>query len=486
MKKINLCLVFILFFALSKAQNVIIDTSFGTNGITEMPFNSSGNDISKSILLTNGKIIFISTKINGTNNNEVFITRINSNGTIDTSFGVNGFVSPNIQGNYQISTKILNDNSILVYGGYNPVKVIKYSENGIIDNTYGINGEVEIGTNIFPWESDISFSNNNLILLSDGSVIVRYFQNPNSFLKKLLPNGTTDTTFGSNGIVSNIISKYIFISNDNKIIGFKFSSNSYTIEKFNLNGTLDNTFGTNGNMVINLPYSNFESKYIEQDNLGRFLIEKLNFNSNPAFLFDAFRLDTNGQIDTSFGSNGFISFNNFQTLIVPTTYNNNKYYFGGTTIVSNALDNLIMLKHNENGTLDTNFNGNGYKIENTNSIQEVCESINIQSDGKILVSGEYLNGTTKKLYLMRYVDQNLSTVDFENTKLKINNPINEILNITTDKEIKNVLIIGTDGKIIIETKEKNINTSKISKGIYILIVEFKNEIKKFTTKIIKQ
>ena len=96
-----------------------------------------------------------------------------------------------MQGNYQISTKILNDNSILVYGGYNPVKVIKYSENGIIDNTYGINGEVEVGTNIFPWESDISFSNNNLILLSDGSVIVRYFQNPNSFLKKLLPNGTT-------------------------------------------------------------------------------------------------------------------------------------------------------------------------------------------------------------------------------------------------------------------------------------------------------
>lgn len=484
MKKIYIYIT-ILISTISYSQ-VIIDNTFGTNGITEMPFDSSGNDISKSILLTNGKIIFVSTKINGANNNEVFITRVNSNGTIDTSFGTNGFVLPNIQGNYEVSTKIQNDNSILIYGGFNPSKIIRYTEDGILDNTFGTNGVVELAANTYSSESDISFSNNNFLLQNDGSMIVRYIENSNAFLKKVLSNGTSDNTFGINSIVSNIISKEIFLSNDNKIIGFNFTSNNYTIEKFNLTGTTDNTFGTNGIMTINLPYTDFESKYIEQDYLGRFLVEKLNFNTIPAFLFDAFRLNGNGLLDTSFGTNGYVNFNNFQTLIVPTVLVNNKYYFGGATVISNALDNLIMLKYNENGTLDTNFNSNGYKIENTNSIQEFCESINIQTDGKILVSGEYKNGSTKKLYLMRYVDQNLSTTDFENNSLKIVNPINETLDIITENEINSVSIIGVDGKLVIKTNQNNINTSTLSKGMYIVVVEFRNDTKKYVAKLIKQ
>ena len=483
MKKIYLFLAVIT--SISTHSQVIIDNSFGTNGITEMPFDSSGDNISKSTLLTSGKILFVSTKINGVNNNEPFITRINSIGTNDTNFGVNGFASPNIQGNYEISTKTQSDNSILIYGGYNPAKIIRYTEDGILDNTFGTNGIVELGPNTYPSESDISFSNKNLLLQSDGSIIVRYIQNSNAVLKKVLSDGTPDNTFGVNSLIENIISKEIFISSDNKIIGFSFTSNNYTVEKFNLNGTNDNTFGTNGIMVVSLPYTNFESKYIEQDNSGRFLVEKLNFNTTPAFLFDAFRLNNNGLLDTSFGTNGYINFNNFQTLIVPTILVNNKYYFGGATIVSNTLDNLIMLKYNEDGTLDTSFNGNGYKVENTNTIQEVCESINIQTDGKILVSGKYNNGSTKKLYLMRYVDQNLSTNDFENTSLKIVNPINETLNIITENEINNVSIIGTDGKLMIKTNEKNINTSNLSKGMYIVIIEFKNDRKRHIAKIIK-
>lgn len=476
----------ILTFNVFYSQNVILDTTFGINGIIEMPFDSSGNDISKSLLLPNGKIVFTSTKINGANNNEVFITKINPNGTIDTSFGVNGFVYPSIQGNYQTSTKILSNNSIVIYGGYNPAKIIKYTENGILDNTFGINGVVELGVNTYSSETDTSFSNNNILLQNNGSIVVRYIQNSNTYLKKILSNGLSDNAFGINSLVSNIISREIFISSDNKIMGFKFTSNNYNIEKFNLDGTIDNSFGNNGNMVVNLPYSNFESKYIEQDHLGRFLVEKLNFNSTPAFQFDAFRLNSSGFLDTSFGTNGYINFNSFQTLIVPTTLVNNKYYFGGSTIVSNAFDNLILLKYNENGTLDTNFNTNGYKVENTNSIKEFCESINIQTDGKILVSGEYQNGSTKKLFLMRYLDQNLSTTSFRDTSLKIVNPINEVLNIITDHEIDNISIIGNDGKILIKSNETNIDSSELSKGIYIVVIEYKNESKKQFAKIIKQ
>ena len=58
------------------AQSVSIDQNFGTNGITEMPFDSSGNDLSSCVLLSSGKILFLSTKINGSNQNEVFLCRL--------------------------------------------------------------------------------------------------------------------------------------------------------------------------------------------------------------------------------------------------------------------------------------------------------------------------------------------------------------------------------------------------------------------------
>jgi uncharacterized delta-60 repeat protein len=484
MKKI-FSFILVLTSIITYSQSVIIDTSFGTNGILEMPFDSNGNDNSKSILLANGKIVFISTRINGDNQNEVFITRVNSNGTIDSSFGNNGFTLLDIQGNYEINTKIQSDSKLIIYGGYNPAKIIRLTEDGLLDSNFGNNGVFELSSNSYPSESDISFSNNNLILLPDNSIIIRYLENSNVSLKKILPNGTMDSNFGVNGVAAYPLSKEIFLSNDNKIIGFNFTSNNYTIEKFNLDGSSDMFFGINGIMTMNLPYTDFETKYIEQDNLGRFLVERLTFNTTPAFEFEAFRLDSNGLIDTSFGTNGYINFNTFQTLIVPSILNNGNYYFGGATISSNSLDNLVLLKYNDSGSLETNFNNTGYKVENTNSIQEFCESINIQTDGKILVSGEYKNGGTKKLFLMRYIDQDLSTTNFEENNVKILNPINEKLEIITNKEVEKISVYDTSGKLIFEANHNSITTSKLSKGLYIVVTEFKNEELKYINKVIK-
>ncbi|MEZ4837905.1 T9SS type A sorting domain-containing protein [Flavobacterium sp.] len=487
MKKffINIAL---LISTISFSQSVVIDNSFGTNGMIELPFDCSGNPTTKSILLSNGKIIFLGTRINGSNNNEVFISRLNSNGTIDSDFGNNGFIYPNLQHYHNSYIKIQTDNKILIYGSSNPVKLIRLEEDGMYDSSFGVNGVFELPANSYHSEDSAFFNGNNLLILNDGKILLRYLQglNGTATLLKLNQNGTPDLNFGINSLLVGLSSKAIFLGNDNKIIGFNFTSNDYTIEKFNLDGSNDTTFGTNGSMLVNLPYTDFETKYIEQDNFGRFLVERLTFNTTPAFEFEIFRLNNNGLIDTSFGNNGFVNFNNFQTLILPTVLVNNKYYFGGTTIVSNTFDNLIILKYDENGTLDTGFNGIGYLIENTNSLQEGCESINIQTDGKILVSGKYKNGDTYKLFIMRYIDQNLSTNYFEKSSLKIINPVRDTLNINTEDEINNISIIGTDGKLIMKTSEKNIDTSKLSKGMYIIVVEFKSDEKKHISKIVKQ
>jgi len=474
--KLKLIYLVFIFFINSYSQNITLDNNFGNNGILEIPFDSSGSDVSKCKILSNGKIIFLSTRINGSNLNEVFITQINTDGTIDTTFGTNGFVFLNLQHYHDNYLKIQSDNKILIYGDRTPAKLIRLNPNGDYDNSFATNGVLEFPNNSYHSEDNGLFSTNNIVLQTDGKILIRFIQDLNGIIKikRLNIDGTPDNSFATNSELIGSVSNAIFLGNDSKILGFSSSSNSYTIEKINIDGTFDNTFGINGVMTYTLPYTDFETKYLFKDNLGRFIIEKLNLNTT--LNFDAFRLNENGELDITFGANGFISFSDFQTLIVPIFNSNSKYYFGGSTIVSNNIDNQILMRFNDNGNIDNSFNSVGYYIESTNSINEFSESINIQSDGKILTSGEYTNGTNKKLYLIRYNSPTLGTEEFNENDIKIVNPIKTKLEITSNNNIKSISLFNIKGQLIFSNLKRGDDLQYLNQGLYVLKIKFDNGI----------
>ena len=65
------------------------------------------------------------------------------------------------------------------------------------------------------------------------------------------------------------------------------------------------------------------------------------------------------------------------------------------------------------------------------------------------------------------------------------NPINDILNIKTDKKISEVKLYSIEGSLLKTTKEKTINMSKFAPGNYVLQISLEDG-KQFTKKIIKQ
>ena len=79
-------------FALARyLPNGILDTTFGTNGTTFLPFLVTGstNDLAHSVQLqSNGKII-----VSGASNNQSTVVRLTANGTLDSTFGSNGIVT---------------------------------------------------------------------------------------------------------------------------------------------------------------------------------------------------------------------------------------------------------------------------------------------------------------------------------------------------------------------------------------------------------
>ena len=242
----------------------------------------------------------------------------------------------------------------------------------------------------------------DLIVLSDNSVIMvgntyitpqRYFS-----LVKYLDNGMPDNSFGENGIVlldiglgddyATCISK----DNDEKLVvaGYSFNGNynDFSIARLTSNGAIDETFCDSGMLVM--PTGKSDS-YI---NDVKILADNSIIIAGKAFItdnydFTLYKLQPNGKPDSTFGVNGFVSFNfgsSYDEAIKVQLLENDKLLVGGTSF--NGLTNDVTLARFTNtGTLDSTFNKVGFYSwdfeERTNTFSDMA----VGSDGSIYVTG---------------------------------------------------------------------------------------------------
>lgn len=223
---------------------VIIDT-FGLN--TSNQFGSN-EYISGLILQPDGKIIFSgATDMNKAAEDwDAYLYRLNSDGTIDTSYGTNGVVITDFNGRDGFG--LLNrydDNSIVAVGNTfigNVAKIIlaKYNENGMLDSSFGTDGKVITQTNnpnTFDLCIDSKLQSDGKIVCVglDGNVDANPFQNSNFLLLRYNFDGSLDTTFSPTGyLTTNFNSDYNFgksvaIQDDERIVigGYSYISNFF-------------------------------------------------------------------------------------------------------------------------------------------------------------------------------------------------------------------------------------------------------------------
>jgi len=219
-----------------------LDTSFNSN------VGSGFNFAVQAIAIQNdGKIIAIGgfALYNGTNVGK--IARINTDGTLDTSFNVggSGFVTGN-----GIIIKIQSDGKILVVGAFSDYNgtsvnnIVRINLDGTIDNTFNVGGSSSNG------------QIRNIDIQSDGKmIIVGDFTSYNGTsvgkIARINTDGTLDTSFNIGGSGLNNIAYAVAIQSDGKIIvGGGFTSYNGTsanrIAYLNSDGTLDTSFNVGG------------------------------------------------------------------------------------------------------------------------------------------------------------------------------------------------------------------------------------------------
>lgn len=354
----------------------------------------------------------------------LYLARYNTNGSIDQSFGENGKTLIRTVANIKaISARkivVQPDNKILalcrfVPGAlYGDVGLIRLNEDGSVDNSFGTNGFVL--TTLSPWEDVLG----GLALQPDGKIVVSGNRQDDEsqpgpeFVLRYLPDGTPDESFGVNGQVftyftSNSTPGDVLLQPDGKIVtGSEYGAltSQFQLVRYNANGTIDESFGTNGIARLK-PVSGFFSQLsslaLQAD--GK-IIAAGGYGTMSLARFNA-----NGTVDASFGNLG--GYTNFYTPGITAISKNvfltkdNKIVITGNYYKS-AAEQVAAVQFNNNGAIDSSFGENGVAAggfsENTYGSDIVSGFGLLQPDGKIIVSGSFLqnDGDTYNVALFRF------------------------------------------------------------------------------------
>jgi uncharacterized delta-60 repeat protein len=241
-----------------------IDSSFAVNGV--MAIEEEGFVYQSAILQTDGSILLMGDKTGDAPDflSNISVRRIKSSGSIDSSFGTDGIVllPSAITSGFGKGLALLSDGRIIVAGkdAENSSTIVIYglNSNGTPDIGFGIDGKRSINT---------SFSENGLgsiAVQSDNKILLAgYFVEANNqsgfFCLRIQVNAGTDNSFGTNGYYKTNPSSSDFlelnsvlVTHNDKILLTGHVSNpsdlssSVKIIRLLTNGTPDNSFNGNG------------------------------------------------------------------------------------------------------------------------------------------------------------------------------------------------------------------------------------------------
>lgn len=470
-------------------SNGALDTTFLNPG----GFGTGGNQsINCMALQSDGKILITGEYINSYNGIAIKrLARVNADGTLDAAFNTGTGPSSSV---YVIATQ--SDGKILIGGrftNYNGVSrngIARLNTDGTLDTTFNI------GTGV-------NNSIYSIAVQSDGKILISgLFTTFNGITRnkfaRLNADGTLDTTFDPGAGPDNIIYSIVLQKDGQIIIAGDFKKYKGTskqcIARLNIDGTIDTTF----NAGISIEWS-VDVVKIQSDRkllLSGTFVGYTGVNSPSPGLA---RLNADGSLDDTFAAKSMFFINEgtnpYANPSSMEIQSDGKILIGGNITSYGGTPILNIARLNTDGTHDTTFIA-GTGITNNQGISSSVDNIIIQPDGKILITGDFIlyNGVSVG-HIARILPGEvtaLSTDEFINHSfLKVYpNPSTGLFNINSNQNIENasIKVFDLNGRIIHHSKENSennvLNLTNVQNGIYILNIEKKGY--NYSQKIIKQ
>jgi uncharacterized delta-60 repeat protein len=203
-----------------------LDTTFGNAGIVISDFGQGLESYAIALMIQpDGKIA-----IAGESAYEFMVARYNSNGTLDPTFGTNGFAQTEMSGWDTPHGAVLQpDGKILVVGNteeaspYPSLALARYNSDGSPDQSFGDSGKVVTGSGLLA--AVVLQPDNKIVALGDDS---RYF-----LLLRFNPDGSQDPTFANGGTIKTwfngewVGATDLVLQSDGKVVAGGYSEKPY-------------------------------------------------------------------------------------------------------------------------------------------------------------------------------------------------------------------------------------------------------------------
>ena len=365
-------------------NNSGLDPAFGNNGIVRTDFSvyEEGHSVT---VLNDGKLL-VAGYAAGQNNDDFALVRYASDGSLDTTFDSDGIVTTDLGDyDYGYALVITSDNQILVagYTGSDDVDfaLVRYNSDGSLDPTFDTDGKVttDLGSNDY---------GRALALQADGKIVIAGYTGSDEVdfaLVRYNSDGSLDTTFDTDGKVTTDLGGEdnglaLVIQGDGKllVVGSSGTNNDdFALARYNSDGSLDTTFDADGFAINNLGGNDYGYALAIQSN------NKILVAGSSGTDFAVARYNSNGSLDTTFDTDGFVIHN----------LGSNDYGYAlviqsddKLLVAGSSGSDFALARYTSDGNIDTTFGSNGKVITDFGG-QDFGTALTIQADGKPIVAG---------------------------------------------------------------------------------------------------
>jgi uncharacterized delta-60 repeat protein len=379
-----------------------LDTSFSGDGIATVPGGGANDEAYAVLALNDGKtLIGGSAYVAG--DTDFLVSRLNTDGTLDSTFGVNGVVLTRVGSSLDrvYSLAVQQDGKYLA-GGYTwngsnyDFALVRYLEDGRLDTTFDSDGIVSTSVGLL---DDIAWK---VLVQADGKILVAGQSNngvnQDFAVVRYTSSGALDPTFGTNGVVVTAIGTGADIAysadiqTDGKIVlaGYSYngSNDDFAIVRYLVDGSLDSTFGTGGKVTtaIGTSTDRIHDVVIQPD--GKILAGGYMVGNDFALA----RYNTDGTLDTMFGINGKVT----TAIGTGTDWSygialqaDGKIVAAGYSITTGMSDDFAVARYTAGGALDVTFDGDGKKVLaiSVGNNSDVARDVAIHANGDIVIAG---------------------------------------------------------------------------------------------------
>lgn len=362
-----------------------LDASFGSGGKSSLAISPQSEFAYAVLIQPDGKIVTAGYIQQTTGYTDYCIVRLLPNGQLDQTFGDAGVKILSITQTSDIPVSLalqrLNGVDRIIVGGYvstanTQFSVSRLNLDGQLDTTFGDGGTKNVS---FGGPNDILY---DIAVDSEQKIVAvgssRFDAGGGSFrddfaAMRLYSGGQLDTSFSGDGkVVTQMVGHaqprsvaIQFYNTQDKIVVGGFARNGsqddFALLRYNNDGTVDTTFGTNGKT-----YTNFVSN---EEQIMELLV----------------------QSDNKIVGVGFMRFG--------------------------ANQNFALARYNTNGSLDTSFGSCGRITTDLKSNTDIAYGATIQPDGKVIAVGESIStATSSDFAVVRYTtggQASATTTDFD-------------------------------------------------------------------------